>query len=131
MFRSFLTALLLIAILSLGFLSPAVAQSNPTKQEEKTAKVKEKVRKLGFGEQVKVKVKLYNGNKHQGYIKDVNDTQFVVTDRSGNPQAIRYSDVDSIGGQNLSTGAKIGIGIGIGVGAFLLFVWYAVNNLGD
>jgi hypothetical protein len=130
MLRTMVSILLVAIMLSLTATLPLTAQ-NTTKQEQKTAKVNEKVKKLGLGEQVKVNVKLYSGTKHYGYVKEANDTDFVITDKTGNPITIRYSDVSSIGGQNLSTGAKIGIGIGIGVGAFLIFVLYAVNHLGD
>ena len=121
MLRSTLAVFSMLAILTLTFAGPATAQTKPTKQEEKTAKVKEKIRKLGLGERVKLKVKLYDKTKYEGYVKEASDNDFVVIDKVGNPHIIRYSDVDSVGGKNLSTGAKIGIGIGIGVGATIGF----------
>lgn len=131
MFRSTLAIFSILVILTLTFAMPTTAQTKPTKQEEKTAKVKEKIRKLGLGERVKVKVKLYDKTTHQGYVKEANDNDFVVIDKTGNPHIVRYADVDSVGGRNLSTGAKIGIGIGIGVGATILTLLLIFASLND
>ncbi|MFN0140515.1 MAG: hypothetical protein ACKVQW_10590 [Pyrinomonadaceae bacterium] len=108
-----------------------LAQTKPTKQERKSAKVEEKLKKLGIGEKAKVKVELYNATTYQGYLSEANDEDFVVIDKGGNPNRLRYADVDKIGGSNLSTGAKIAIGIGIGIGALLILAAYAVRHLGD
>jgi hypothetical protein len=105
--------------------------SAQTKQEKKAAKVEEKIKQLGTGEMAKVKLKLYNKTSYQGYVSQANDEDFIVIDKGGNPNTLRYSDVDQIGGKNLSTGAKIAIGIGIGVAALLILAAYAVTHLGD
>jgi hypothetical protein len=51
---------------------------------------------------------------------------------NGKSNTFKYSEVDSIGGKNLSTGTKIGIGIGVGVGVgilvALLIVRYGIND---
>lgn len=130
MIKTGLALLLIFSFFSLQ-LTPAFAQDNQTKAEKKTAKVKEKIKKLGLGERVKIKAKLYNGNTYQGYVNEANEDNFVVIDKAGNPNSIKYSDVDSIGGKNLSTGAKIGIGIGIGVGATILTLFLIIAALED
>ncbi len=131
MLRSTLAVFSILVILTFSFAIPATGQTVPTKQEEKTAKVKEKIRKLGLGERVKLKVKLYDKTKHEGYVKEVSDNDFVVTDKTGNPHTIKYSDVDSVSGRNLSTGAKIAIGVGIGVGATILALVLIFASLND
>lgn len=131
MFKSFLTGAVILSFLMLTVSAPVFAQTKPTKQEEKAAKVKEKIRKLGIGERVKLKVKLYDKTKHEGYVKEANEGDFVVTDKVGNPHIIKYSDVDSVSGRNLSTGAKIAIGIGIGVGATILALVLIFASLND
>lgn len=108
-----------------------LAQTDSAKQMQKSAKIREKVKKLGLGERVKVKAKLYSGTTYQGYVREANDADFVVVDKNGDPHTLRYSDVDSIGGRNLSTGAKIAIGIGIGVGAVLAFIGILIASLDD
>ena len=105
--------------------------SAQTKQEKKAVKVEAKLKKLGTGEKAKVKVKLYNATTYQGYLSEANDEDFVVVDKGGNPNRLRYSDVDKIGGKNLSTGAKIAIGVGIGVGATILTILAIIASLDD
>jgi hypothetical protein len=126
-----LSGLLIVAICCLSLSVPAIAQTSQTKQEQQTQKVKEKIKKLGLGERVKVKVKLYNDTTFQGYVKEANEDAFVVIDKLGNPNTAKYSEVKSVGGKNLSTGAKIGIGIGIGAGAVLLIIAALIWSLDD
>jgi hypothetical protein len=64
-------------------------------------------------------------------LSEANDEDFVVVDKGGNPNRLRYSDVDKIGGRNLSTGAKIAIGVGIGVGATILTILAIIASLDD
>lgn len=125
------SALLIISIFGITAVSPALADNSQTKQDQKTQKVKEKVKKLGSGDQAKVKVTLYNETTYQGYVKEANENDFVVVNRSGDLNTVKYSDVKSIGGKNLSTGAKIAIGIGIGVGATILFLAILFASLND
>jgi hypothetical protein len=122
--------LLIFALFSLQSTIHLQAQSNLTKQEKKTEKIKAKIKKLGVGEKTIVRVKLYNDTTYQGYLSESNDDDFVVTDKNKAAHTIKYSDVDSIGGKNLSTGAKIAIGIGIGIGATLLtlyLIWASMD----
>lgn len=132
MTKTGLTLVLLFSFFSLQ-VTPAFAQSNQTKEEKKTLKVKEKIEKLGTGEKVKIKVKLYNKTTYQGYVSESNEDGFLVVDTAGNSTTVKYSDVDSIGGRNLSTGAKIAIGVGIGAAAtvgvlFIIFFAITRNN---
>lgn len=127
-----LVSILLIAsIFCVCTAMPGFAQATQTKQEQQTQKVKDQIKKLGLGERVKVKVKLYNETTYQGYVKEANDSDFVVIDKGGNPNTIKYSDVKSVGGKNLSTGAKIAIGIGIGVGATILALFIIIATFDD
>lgn len=98
--------MLIAAVLFISFAAPIFAQQ--TDQQKKTEKVKSKIKELGLGERVKVKVKLYNDSSHQGYVSQANEDELVVVDKTGNPNTLKYSDVKSVGGKNLSTGAKIG-----------------------
>lgn len=130
MIKNGLALLLVFSFFTLQ-LTPAFAQDKQTKEEKKTAKVKEKIKKLGIGERVKVKVNLYNGTSYQGYVSEVTEENFVVVDKNGNPNTVKYSDVDSVGGKNLSTGAKIAIGAGIGAGATILAIFIIIAALDD
>jgi hypothetical protein len=130
MLRSTLAVFSILVILTLSFAIPATGQTVPTKQEEKAAKVKEKLKKFGVGEKAKIKVKLISGTTYEGHVSSVTETDFVVVDKAGSSNTLKYSDVDKIGGKNLSNGAKIGIGIGIGAGLTVFILWLIFENYG-
>ncbi|MBK6721867.1 MAG: hypothetical protein IPG58_00860 [Acidobacteria bacterium] len=130
MFRSALSAVLMFAVISLTFAIPVAAQTKPTTQEEKATKVKDKLKKFGVGEKAKIKVKLISGTTYEGHVSSVNETDFVVVDKAGSSNTLKYSDVDKIGGKTLSNGAKIGIGIGIGAGLTVVILWLTFENYG-
>jgi len=130
MHRSAISAVLMFAVVSLTFAIPVAEQTKPTKQEEKAAKVKEKLKKFGIGEKAKIKVKLISGTTYEGHVSSVTETDFVVVDKAGSSNTLKYSDVDKIGGKNLSNGAKIGIGIGIGAGLTVFILWLIFENYG-
>lgn len=113
-------SLLMILIIGATLVSPIAAQENLSLQVKKGEKIREKIKKLGTGELVKVKVKLNNETSYQGYISNSNEEAFVIVDKEGKLNSIKYSDVKSISGKNLSTGVKIAIGLGIGFGITLL-----------
>ena len=127
-------SMLLIAVLfCVSLASPVSGQISQTNQQKKTEKVKAKIKKLGVGEKVKIKVKLYSDASYKGYVSQANEDDFVVVDTTGNSNTIKYADVKSIAGKNLSTGAKVAIGVGIGVGAtlltlYLIFLHITENN---
>ena len=131
--RKTTSILLVLAIFGLTSTGSLLAQTSQTKQEKQADKVKTKIRQLGTGERVKVKVKLYSGTRYEGHIGQAGDADFVVVDKTGSAHTVNYADVKSIGGRNLSTGAKIAIGVGIGAGAtllvlYLVFVHITENN---
>jgi len=114
-----ISTFLILAIVGISGAAPLVAQSGRTEREMQAAKVKAKIQKRGLGEKATVKVKLYNETSYKGYLSEANENDFVVVDKAGGSHTVNYADVRSIGGNGLSTGAKIGIGIGIGAGAVL------------
>lgn len=110
-----ISALIICGLLCLTWVSPLSAQTDQTKQDKKTSELKAKIKKLGTGEQVKVRVKLNSGTSFEGYISVSNEDDFAVVDRSGKAETINYSDVDSITGKNFLSGHKLAIGVTIGV----------------
>jgi hypothetical protein len=110
-----------VMICALVNVEPASASSKLEKQARLTAKVKAGILKLGPGKDSRVALKLRDKKVLAGYISQVNDTSFVVSDpKTGTDSTVSYPDVTQVKGHNLGTGAKIAIGIGIGVGAVLL-----------
>jgi hypothetical protein len=86
--------------------------------------VRNGVARLGTGPDARVKLKLKDKTKYEGYISEARADGFSVTDaKTGNIADVAYSEVKQIKGNNLSTGAKIAIGIGIGAGAVLLILY--------
>lgn len=88
--------------------------------EKRTSKVKASILKLGTGRDARTEVKLTDNRKIAGFIKESNDSQFVIENlKTGASETVIYSQVKSVKGKNLSTGAKILIGLGIAAGVFL------------
>ncbi|HSF23963.1 MAG TPA: hypothetical protein VLE20_07035 [Blastocatellia bacterium] len=120
-----LSGLLVCALVSV---QPASAATRPDKQTRLTQKVKAGILKLGTGKDSRVALKLRDKKVLAGYISEMNDTSFVVSDsKNGTASTVSYTDVTQVKGHNLSTGAKIAIGIGIGVGAALIVLAIYLN----
>lgn len=131
MYNKILSILLIMAFITFAGGTSSLAQSQTTAQQTNTEKVKAKIRKLGLGERVKVSVKLINDSTYKGYVSQAADNDFTVVDKTGHSTIIKYSDVKSVAGKNLSTGAKIGIGIAIGAGAVLAILGILIASLDD
>jgi len=90
------------------------AQPAPAVNAQRVEKVRMKVQQRGTGEKSRVNVKLVDKSVVQGYISQIDEGSFQVTDNKGNATTIAYDKVEKIGGRGLSKGAKIGIWIGVG-----------------
>ena len=115
----------LVLVLPMGLF----AQSTQTKEAKRAQEVKTKIRNLGTGQSAVVKVKLYSGTKYEGYVQSAAENDFVVVTTTGQSNTVAYSDVKSIGGKNMSTGAKIAIGVGIGAGVTLLVLFLIFQKI--
>ena len=118
-------------ILTLTIPVAATSKSAEEKQNQFIEKVKAGVAKLGAGPEAQVQVKLRNKTKLSGFISEVNETSFVVTDKNGAKTVVAYPDVTQVKGNNLSKGAKILIigGIVAGVLAIIYFAAFAGKHL--
>jgi hypothetical protein len=84
------------------------------------AKVKAEVTKRGVGKQSRVRVSLRDGTEVNGYISEVDDSSFALTDqKSGKVTTISYEDVSKIKRQGLSKPVKILIISGVLVCAWI------------
>lgn len=131
MFKKVILSLAVISTLIAATPVLVLTQTTDPKREKKAQEVKQKIQKLGTGLSAVVKVKLYNDTEYKGYVSRTGDEDFDVTDTARNPHTVRYADVRSIGGKNMSTGAKIAIGVGIGGGITLLILLLIFNELGQ
>jgi hypothetical protein len=101
-------------------------------QPDKAASVKAEVRKIGIGERSAVRVKLKDGTELRGYLSQIENDSFTITDKgTKKASSVSYGDVQSLKlkGKRLSIGTKILIGVGIGVAITAGIIAYAATHL--
>ena len=132
MFRKLVTLLIVVLVINLAGARLVFADSKEEKQARFAEKVKANVLKLGTGESARVKVKLRDQAKVEGYISDAGADTFTVTDRkTGVATTVAYPQVKSVQGNNLSTGAKIAIGVGIAATIIFIILWFTTGPGSD
>ncbi|HET9712802.1 MAG TPA: hypothetical protein VFP64_12990 [Pyrinomonadaceae bacterium] len=132
MFRKVMTLLLVALVINLGGVRLAYADSKEEKQARFAEKIKANVLRLGTGESTRVKVKLRDQAKLEGYISDAGEESFTITNRkTGVAATVAYSQVKSVQGNNLSTGAKIAIGVGVIAAIVFLILWFTTGPGSD
>lgn len=128
MFKKLFTIILACLVAQVVCVQPASAKSKEDKAFQLTQKVKTEISKLGVGRESRVELRLQDKRKLTGYISEVKDDSFVVTEvKTGMATSVDYADVSKVKGHNLSTGAKIAIGVGIGAAIVViaLAVWWS------
>lgn len=86
----------------------ASASAKPDKDVRFAQKVKAAIVQLGPGQSSQVHIKLRDKTRLTGYVSEIGDTSFVVTDlKSAGMTAVAYPDVVQVKGNNLSTRTKI------------------------
>src|ERR1039458_9805841 len=71
-------------------------------QPDKAASVKAQVRKIGIGESFVVRVKLKDGTDLRGYLSQIENDSFTITDKATNKAtSVSYGDVRSLKGKGL------------------------------
>lgn len=132
MFRKLVTLLLVVTVLNVGGVRLANAKSKEEQQARFAEKIKANVLKLGTGESTRVKLKLRDQAKLEGYISDAGADTFTVTNRkTGVATTVAYVEVKNIQGNNLSTGAKIAIGAGIAAAIIFIVLWFTTGPGSD
>ena len=122
-----LLATLITGVLYFAFAMPAQISANTTPEEQArfAEKVKRGIVKLGVGPDARVAVKLRDNTKLSGYISEVNESSFVVTNaKTGVSTVVAYPDVKQVKGNNLSTGQKFAVAAVIV--AALAIIYFAV-----
>lgn len=111
MLQKTLSMLLAILLINLVVMPSVFANDTKTEKEAKFAeKVKTEIAKLGVGTDSKVQVKLKDGTKLKGYISEINDEGFILTDANGKSTPVPYSKAKQVKGNNLNKGIIIAIG---------------------
>jgi hypothetical protein len=92
-------------------------------------KVKTAITSLGTCPEARVKLELRDGRKLEGCVSEISEGSFAVKDRkTAVVSTVTYEQVKKIKGNNLSTGAKIGIGVAVAVGVGIII---AIVGRGD
>ena len=125
---------LVMLIMSLLFFSAGARLISASPQQGQSAahteKVKAGVKKLGVGESARIEVRLHDGTKLKGYVKEVSGESFAVFDtKSATTHTVRYDQVDRLKGKGLSTGAKVAIGFAIAFAVLGGLVIYGLTHL--
>ena len=127
--KKLLTMIVAGLVLTAVSVRPVAASSNAEKEVRFAGKVKTGIEKVGSGRDARVEIKLRDKTRLKGYVSEIGDNEFVVTDaKTGASNKVAYANVAQIKGNNLSTGAKIAIGIGIGAGITILVVLLIIAN---
>lgn len=103
----------------------ASASTDTQKQARLAENIKAGILKLGIGKETRVAVRLRDKTKLTGYISEVREEGFAITDiNTGAATMVTYVNVAQVKGHNLSTGAKIAIiGLAIAAGVLAFFLW--------
>ena len=128
MFKKIFAMILLCLLWQMYGVKPDFAKTREEKQAQLTQKVRLGISKLGVGQDARVEVKLHDRTKLIGYISEVKDESFTITDpKTSTTTTVSYDDVTQVKGHSLSTGAKIAIGVGIGVAivVIVLAIWWS------
>ena len=116
MFKKFLSLTLVALLLNVVCVTPVRAGAQVVEQTRNVEKVKENIRKLGIGEAARVELKLWDGTKLKGYLREAGEDNFTVADaKTGAATTVAYADVKQVKGSNHLTAAKVGLTIAKGV----------------
>lgn len=126
MFKKYLSLLLMVSLFYAASAGPARASASPDgerRAEGLAAEVKAGILRLGTGEAARVKLKLRDKRRLEGYVSRAGEESFTVTDaRTHAETVIPYGQVAQVKGNNLSTGQKVAIVTVIAVAAVLVVV---------
>ena len=106
--------ILILAVATINFACATSAFAQTGKDQQRFSQVKHEVEKLGFDEQVEVR--LQNGSTLKGRISGIADDQFMITDKQGTPTKIPYSSARRVAKHFGSTRSQLGL-LALGVGA--------------
>ena len=128
MTRKLLTLALAGLLLHLCAAAPARAATKEEKAARFAEKVKEGVQRLGTGEAARIEVKLRDKTRLKGYVSQIGEESFSVTDASGKTTSVAYAQVRQARGHNLTTGQKWMIGVGIALAVVLIIAIVAAKE---
>lgn len=97
MSKKFLTLTLTVLLLNLLCVAPVSARAAQDKEAKRSAKVKKVIAAIGTGTRAKVEVKLRDKTKLEGYVSEIGDEHFAVTDEKTNvATTVTYAQVEKV-----------------------------------
>lgn len=110
MTRRLLTSAVAALVLNLVCMTSAPARPSVDKDAQFAAKVKAEILELGTGPAARVQVKLRDGTKLNGYVRETAEDHFVFVEEHGGPSTdVPYAQVKQfkqVKGNNLTKGAE-------------------------
>jgi hypothetical protein len=95
-------------------------------QNQFAQKVKLGIARMGVGEDAQVSIQLRDKTRVSGYISEINEDSFVVTNLETSANTtVAYPAVRKIQGQHITTGLKIALQVG-GLALCILVLWAAI-----
>lgn len=107
-----------MAVLIFNLATVAFASGSTEKEAKLTEKVRTNILKLGTGPDAKIELKLKDGSKLKGYVKEADENKVVVVDSMGGETTVPYSNAKQVKGNNLNKRVFFVVGFV----AFLLIV---------
>jgi hypothetical protein len=106
-------SLTLVALLINMFMLVLPVRAGAQVVEPKTRnveRVKENVRRLGIGEAAHLELKLWDGGKLKGYLREAGEANFTVVDmQTGAATTLTYTQVKQVKGGERSDAARVGL----------------------
>jgi hypothetical protein len=122
----------LTILLAASLISPLLcvqsrgATRKEVEQTQFAQKVKLGIARMGVGEDAQVSVQLRDKTRVGGYISEINEDSFVVTNLETSANTtVAYPAVRKIQGQHITTGLKIALQVG-GLALCILVLWAAI-----
>jgi hypothetical protein len=133
MFRKPIVHLLVSALVLSLLLAPSVtAQTNKLTESERVAQLKTKLAKLGTGKKARVEIKLSDNTNRTGYLSQVNENSFVLTDaKTGQNAEFAYNNIAAVKKPGVPGWAWGVIIVGGVVGGLFILGHTALPNLGS
>jgi len=102
-------SLIVASAIAISMVGRHSAAANPSdKETQSTEKVKAAIMQLGTGQASLVNITLRDKTKVTGYLSEIRDNSFVVTDlKTTRETSVAYPDVAQVKGNNLSTRTKV------------------------
>ena len=95
--KKLLAIMVACLVVSAVSVRPVSAASNAEKELRLAGKVKQGIEKLGSGSNTRVEVKLRDKTRLKGYISEISENGFVVTDlKTGASNKVAYADVSQV-----------------------------------